>query len=127
MTEVVRQSLSDALTERVLGLIRDDGLQAGDRLPSARALAERFAVATPTLREVLRRLQATGAVEIRHGSGVYVGETMSRLLLPNPIWPSWPPGAATPPGWPLWTASSAPPSGTCPASPATTRHCTTRT
>jgi GntR family transcriptional repressor for pyruvate dehydrogenase complex len=88
MTEVVRQSLSDALTERVLGLIRDEGLGPGDRLPSARALAERFAVATPTLREVLRRLEATGAVEIRHGSGVYVGEAMSRLVLPNPNPPS---------------------------------------
>jgi GntR family transcriptional repressor for pyruvate dehydrogenase complex len=88
MTELVRQSLSDALTERVLGLIRDDGLRPGDRLPSARALAERFAVATPTLREVLRRLQATGAVEIRHGSGVYVGEAMSRVVLPNPNPPS---------------------------------------
>jgi GntR family transcriptional regulator, transcriptional repressor for pyruvate dehydrogenase complex len=88
MTEVVRQSLSDALTERVLGLIRDEGLRAGDRLPSARAMAERFAVATPTLREVLRRLEATGAVEIRHGSGVYVGEAMSRIVLPNPNPPS---------------------------------------
>lgn len=87
MTEVVRQSLSDALTERVLGLIRDEALRPGDRLPSARALAERFAVATPTLREVLRRLQATGAVEIRHGSGVYVGETMGRVVLPNPNLP----------------------------------------
>jgi GntR family transcriptional repressor for pyruvate dehydrogenase complex len=87
MTEVVRQSLSDALTERVLGLIRDEGLRPGDRLPSARAMAERFAVATPTLREVLRRLQATGAVEIRHGSGVYVGETMGRVVLPNPNLP----------------------------------------
>jgi GntR family transcriptional repressor for pyruvate dehydrogenase complex len=84
MTEVVRQSLSDALTERVLGLIRDEELRPGDRLPSARALAERFAVATPTLREVLRRLEATGAVEIRHGSGVYVGATMGRVVLPNP-------------------------------------------
>jgi GntR family transcriptional repressor for pyruvate dehydrogenase complex len=87
MTEVVRQSLSDALTERVLGLIRDEGLRPGERLPSARALAERFAVATPTLREVLRRLQATGAVEIRHGSGVYVGQTMGRVVLPNPNLP----------------------------------------
>ncbi|HEY8472454.1 MAG TPA: FadR/GntR family transcriptional regulator [Natronosporangium sp.] len=84
MTEVVRQSLSDALTERVLRLIRDQGLRPGDRLPSAKALAERFAVATPTLREVLRRLEATGAVQIRHGSGVYVGATVGRVVLPNP-------------------------------------------
>lgn len=81
---LLRQSLSDTLTERVLGMIRAEGLRPGDRLPSARALAERFEVATPTLREVLRRLQATGAVEIRHGSGVYVSGAVDRLVLPNP-------------------------------------------
>lgn len=81
---VVRTSLSDALTDRVLGLIRETGLRPGDRLPSARALAARFAVATPTVREALRRLQATGAVELRHGSGVYVSATLDRVLLPNP-------------------------------------------
>lgn len=81
---VARTSLSDTLTDRVLGLIRETGLRPGDRLPAARALAERFAVATPTVREALRRLQATGAVEMRHGSGVYVSATLDRVLLPNP-------------------------------------------
>ena len=56
----------------------------GNRLPSTRALAERFAVAMPTVRESLRRLQTTGAIEIRHGSGVYVSEAVDRLVLPNP-------------------------------------------
>lgn len=85
--QVVRQSLSDTLTGRLLDLIRDEGLRPGDRLPSARVLAERFAVATPTLREALRRLQATGAIEMRHGSGVYVSGTVGRLVLPNPNMP----------------------------------------
>ena len=85
--ELVRQTLSDALTERLLVLIRDEGLRPGDRLPSARALAERFAVATPTVREALRRLQATGAIEIRHGAGVYVSDAVDRLVLPNPNMP----------------------------------------
>lgn len=82
--EAGRSSLSDILTGRVLALIRDRRLAPGDRLPSARALAEQFAVATPTVREALRRLQATGAVELRHGSGVYVSAQLDRLLLPNP-------------------------------------------
>jgi GntR family transcriptional repressor for pyruvate dehydrogenase complex len=49
-----------------------------------KALAERFSVATPTMREALRRLQANGVVEIRHGSGVYVRNTQERMLLANP-------------------------------------------
>ena len=80
---LVRRQLLDDVSEGILDLIRTQGLSAGDRLPSARELAARFAVATPTLREALRRLEATGALDIRHGSGVYVRDT-SRLILANP-------------------------------------------
>jgi GntR family transcriptional repressor for pyruvate dehydrogenase complex len=81
---VARRKLLDELTDRILAHIRDEGLHPGDRLPSNRALSERFLVATPTLREALRRLEATGAVEMRHGSGVYVRADLSRLIMVNP-------------------------------------------
>ncbi|MEU5864638.1 MULTISPECIES: FadR/GntR family transcriptional regulator [unclassified Nonomuraea] len=84
MSEVARPTLSDALTERMLELIRSGGHRPGDRLPSTRELSQRFAVTTPTLREALRRLEATGAIELRHGSGIYVGADIERLVLPNP-------------------------------------------
>ncbi|WUH97145.1 FCD domain-containing protein [Spirillospora sp. NBC_00431] len=82
--DVARPSLADALTERMLELIRSDGLRPGDRLPSARELSQRFAVTTPTLREALRRLEATGAIQLRHGSGIYVGNDLERVVIPNP-------------------------------------------
>jgi GntR family transcriptional regulator, transcriptional repressor for pyruvate dehydrogenase complex len=82
--EISRPSLAGTLTERVLDLIHAGGLRAGDRLPATRELARRFAVTTPTLREALRRLEATGAVELRHGSGIYVGPSLERIVLPNP-------------------------------------------
>jgi GntR family transcriptional repressor for pyruvate dehydrogenase complex len=47
-------------------------------------LARRLEVAAPTVRESLRRLQALGVVEIRHGSGVYVRRRERRVLLANP-------------------------------------------
>jgi GntR family transcriptional repressor for pyruvate dehydrogenase complex len=81
---VARHRLADELTARILRHIREENLGPGDRLPSTRELSARFAVATPTLREALRRLEATGAVEIRHGSGVYVRGDLSRLILTNP-------------------------------------------
>lgn len=81
---VARRKLLDEVTDRILAHIRDEGLRPGDRLPSNRALSERFLVATPTLREALRRLEATGAVEMRHGSGVYVRADLSRLIMANP-------------------------------------------
>src|SRR5690242_7490030 len=81
---VARHKLADELTARILRHIREEKLEPGDRLPSTRELSARFAVATPTLREALRRLEATGAVEIRHGSGVYVRGDLSLLILTNP-------------------------------------------
>jgi GntR family transcriptional repressor for pyruvate dehydrogenase complex len=81
---IARRRLLDEVTERILAHIRDEGLRPGDRLPSNRALSERFVVATPTLREALRRLEATGAVELRHGSGVYVRADLARMIMVNP-------------------------------------------
>lgn len=69
--DVARPSLADALTERMLELIRSDGLRPGDRLPSARELSQRFAVTTPTLREALRRWRRPG----RSSSGTAPGST----------------------------------------------------
>jgi GntR family transcriptional regulator, transcriptional repressor for pyruvate dehydrogenase complex len=79
-----RPDLSQQLTRQLLKLIATRNLQPGDRLPSMKELAERFAVATPTIREALRRLQATGVVDIRHGSGIYVRKVDQGLIITNP-------------------------------------------
>jgi GntR family transcriptional repressor for pyruvate dehydrogenase complex len=77
-------SLSAHLAQRVLALIREQSLEAGDRLPSVKELSERFAVATPTMREALGLLQMAGNLDIRHGSGIYVRRAEARLMLTNP-------------------------------------------
>ncbi|MEV5960428.1 FCD domain-containing protein [Kribbella sp. NPDC051952] len=82
---VVRRSLLDDLATSMLALIAERKLSAGDQFESVRSLADRFKVAVPTVREALRRLEATGAVELRHGSGVYVGPNVGRLVLANPL------------------------------------------
>lgn len=85
---VVRRSLLDDLATSMLALIADRRLSSGDQFESVRSLADRFKVAVPTIREALRRLEATGAVELRHGSGVYVGQHIGRLVLANPLAPT---------------------------------------
>src|SRR5262249_23795439 len=67
-----------------MALVRDQKLEVGDRLPSVKELAERFSVATPTMREALRLLEMAGNLDIRHGSGIYVRSPESRLMLTNP-------------------------------------------
>lgn len=77
-------SLSERLADGLLDLIAEQRLVPGDPLPTVRNLAVRFGVTPPTMREALRRLQATDAVRLKHGSGVYVGEGVLRTLMPNP-------------------------------------------
>ena len=79
-----RPSVSSYVTRRVVDLIRREGLEPGDRLPSVQELARRFSVAGPTMRESLRRLQAIGIIDIRHGSGIYLKRRTQPIVLPNP-------------------------------------------
>ena len=80
-------SLSERLADDIVEIIRQESLAPGDLMASSRELAQRFDVTTPTVREALRRLEATGVVEFRHGSGTYVGTGFSRTLLVNPHLP----------------------------------------
>ena len=64
-------------------------LRAGDRMISARKLAEREHVSLPTALEALRCLEAEGLIVARPRSGYYIHQTS----LPQPVEPSRsPPG-----------------------------------
>ena len=78
---VLKQSLSDRLAQRIRGLIQSGEYGMGDRLPPIMEMARRFGVGHPTIREALKRLEAMGIVEIRHGSGVYVKRSEDVLVL----------------------------------------------
>ena len=82
MTSTV--GLVERLTREIVETIRTENLQPGQTLPSAKELASRFEVTVPTVREALRRLEATGSVELKHGSGTYVREAINRRILDNP-------------------------------------------
>ena len=62
--------------ERVAAKIADyiatAGLQAGDRLPTERALGEQLGVSRTVVREAVKVLTTAGLVRARQGSGLYV-------------------------------------------------------
>ncbi|MGH2562340.1 MAG: FadR/GntR family transcriptional regulator [Thermomicrobiales bacterium] len=78
-----RNRLVESLAEQIADLIRRQQMRPGDRLPSVRALATQLQVAVPTLREAIRRLEAFGMVEIRHGAGIFVRSPRPRVMLTN--------------------------------------------
>ncbi len=58
-------------------------LSRGDRLPSEAALAERFRVSLPTIRQALSVIQAEGLVEKRHGRGNFVRQPRTTIYRTN--------------------------------------------
>lgn len=81
-----KSSLADKLAERLVKLIRNGSYQPGDRLPAISEMARSFGVGHPTLREALRKLEIMEIVEIKHGSGVYIGKGQDMLLVSNPVY-----------------------------------------
>ena len=56
----------------LIALIRERGLQPGDRLPCEHELAATFAVSRATVREALRRLEHLGLVRVVQGQGSFL-------------------------------------------------------
>jgi GntR family transcriptional repressor for pyruvate dehydrogenase complex len=81
---VVKQSLSDKLARQIRGTIQSGNYRRGDRLPPIVEMARRFEVGQPSIREALKKLEAMGVVQIRHGSGVFVSRSEEMLVLASP-------------------------------------------
>ncbi|MFZ6673151.1 FadR/GntR family transcriptional regulator [Undibacterium sp. Xuan67W] len=62
------------VADRIQGLIADEQIGPGERLPSERDLAAKLSVSRASLREALIALELGGVIEVRGGSGVYVSE-----------------------------------------------------
>lgn len=81
---VVKQSLSDRLARQIRGTIQSGNYRRGDRLPPIVEMAKRFEVGQPSIREALKKLEAMGVVQIRHGAGVFVSRSEEMLVLASP-------------------------------------------
>jgi DNA-binding FadR family transcriptional regulator len=68
-----REALHDTIQHRIERYIIDNGSRPGDALPSQQELARALGISMPSLREAMKSLEALGVVEVRQGSGTYVG------------------------------------------------------
>jgi len=69
-----RESLSQAIANRLQEMIGLRSIAPGDRLPPERELAQMLDVSRSAIREAIRILEGLGIVTVRHGKGVYVCE-----------------------------------------------------
>ena len=70
--QIERATVSDAIVDKLRGLVAQGVLKPGDRLPSERELCKRFGVGRTSVREALKPLIAIGLLEGRMGSGTFV-------------------------------------------------------
>ena len=81
---MAKQSLPDRLARQIRRTIQSGDYHRGDRLPPIVEMAKRFEVGQPSVREALKKLEAMGVVQIRHGSGVFVTRSEEVLVLASP-------------------------------------------
>lgn len=65
-------ALHERVSDWLLADIAEREIEVGARLPTERAMAERFDVSRASVRQALAALQARGLLEIRHGDGIYL-------------------------------------------------------
>jgi GntR family transcriptional regulator len=65
------------LVEHLKHAIETGAIKAGDQLPSVRKMAEDLLINPNTVVRAYRDLDAEGILELRHGSGVFVRESVS--------------------------------------------------
>src|SRR5258708_31792784 len=98
LAPVARQSVVDAVADRLRGEILAGRLRPGTHLPSERELSLALGVNRLTLRASLARLEALGLITTRHGAGNVVaswreraglemlGTLVKGLKLADPAW-----------------------------------------
>src|SRR3954468_15733751 len=78
---VTRDALPDQIAARLIDLITERQLKAGDRLPPERELAATMGVSRSSLREALRALAMLGVAEMRQGDGTYLSNLQPGSLM----------------------------------------------
>lgn len=72
--------LPQLLAQQLQQLIREGAFKPGERLPSERELAQRFAVSRPSVREAIQKLEQQGLLLRRQGGGSFVAEPVADAL-----------------------------------------------
>lgn len=73
-------NLSDRVVSRIESLLQSAELKVGDRLPPERELAARLGISRAALREAVKVLEERGALVVRHGRGIFIGDGIAEAL-----------------------------------------------
>jgi GntR family transcriptional repressor for pyruvate dehydrogenase complex len=68
------EKLYNIIVRKISGLIKEQKLESGDRLPSERELAAALSVSRASVRQAIAALSAKGILVMRQGDGTYVSD-----------------------------------------------------
>ncbi|WP_156936138.1 FadR/GntR family transcriptional regulator [Anoxybacteroides tepidamans] len=77
----MKQKVYTEILREIYHIIEEDGLVAGDKIPSERELSERLRVGRSSVREALRSLEFLGIIETKRGEGTYLREFGEHQLI----------------------------------------------
>jgi GntR family transcriptional regulator, transcriptional repressor for pyruvate dehydrogenase complex len=83
---ISRTTVVDEIVERLIGLIIHEGLKPGDQLMPERELMAKLEVGRSSLREAIKTLCALGILEIKRGTGTFVGYGDTSMLTKPLSW-----------------------------------------
>jgi GntR family transcriptional regulator, transcriptional repressor for pyruvate dehydrogenase complex len=86
LNPIHRTLVVDDVIDRLIALVVHEDLRPGDKLPTERELMQRLAIGRSTLREAIKTLSAVGALEVKRGSGIYVGSGETSILAKPLAW-----------------------------------------
>ncbi|WP_227521442.1 MULTISPECIES: FadR/GntR family transcriptional regulator [Bacillus] len=69
------------IVKEIRAIITEDGLTAGDKIPSERELSDRLKVGRSSVREALRALELLGLIETRRGEGTFMKDFTEHHLV----------------------------------------------
>ncbi|MDR3564277.1 MAG: FadR/GntR family transcriptional regulator [Negativicutes bacterium] len=77
MHQIKRKKLYEDVITGIMGIVKTDGLNPGDKIHSVEQLSDLFGVSRTVIREALTVLQTNDYLEVRHGSGIYLKNSES--------------------------------------------------
>jgi DNA-binding FadR family transcriptional regulator len=79
--KIVRVPLQSEIIKFIQDYIKDEGLAAGDKLPSQAELLNMIGVSRTSLREAIKTLEAKNVIEVQNGKGIYVRDNNSNAMI----------------------------------------------
>ncbi len=80
MEPIKKVRLSERVIEAIKHMIIEEQFEPGDKFYSENELTQKLQVSRSSIREAVRILEATGQVNVQHGKGIFIADSLQQEL-----------------------------------------------